>query len=343
MRPVRIITLVAVSAGGAMGAGWMFQPAPGPQTAQLAPQPAAAEPGGTSLAAAEIAVPAEALAGPSLAQAAPLDEAAPDPAPAPRLAAPDIPSVAALTEIIVDTPAPLLPPPPTTTASADEGLEPCMTALVVTAEPAALLQMTLYAPCHAGETAALSHGPLRIPAQLDARGQAMLMIPALAPQAEVSVTFADGTTAADMTDVPDFSQFARLVLQWDGAPVAALNAYTGGAGWGEAGHIHAESPVLASAGFVTAFGGEDGAQARIFTYPAGRRPGDASVQLEAEVAVTEASCGRPFEARVYTIRTDAPVGQRALTVDMPPCDGTGGFVLMQDILPEGDSSVAALN
>lgn len=43
MRPVRIVTLVAVSVGGAMGAGWMFQPEPGPQTAQIAsPELAAA-------------------------------------------------------------------------------------------------------------------------------------------------------------------------------------------------------------------------------------------------------------------------------------------------------------
>lgn len=339
MRPVRIVTLVAVSVGGAMGAGWMFQPDAGPQTAQLAtetPHLASAAPAGPSALTSLLAE-----ADTEIAAAPP--EVAPEVETGVDIPA-DIPSVAALTEIIPQDDA--APPPvfgPVATASADDGFEPCMTALVVTSEAAAMLDMTLYAPCQAGEAITVSHGPLRLPATLDRSGQVAMVLPALAPQAEVGVTFADGSTEADLTDVPDFGQFARLVLQWDGAPVVDLHAYVGGADWGDEGHVHAGSPILASAGFVTAFQAEAGAQALVFTYPAGRGPGDAAVQLEAEVAVTEASCGRPFEARVYTIRAEAPVGQRALRVDMPPCDGAGGFVLLQDILPEGGPSVAALN
>lgn len=366
MHPVRIVTLVAVSVGSAMGAGWLFQPEDGLPTAEVAaadqnlatarlsPVGGAADGLGSLLAGAEPAAaaaperPAETLA--EAAPALPVaditlhseDGGAHPPAP---------PSVAALTEVIAgDATAPLVEPD-TLGAVATSRAAPmaaqapaeCMTALVVTSEAAAMLEVTLFAPCEAGKTVSVSHGPLRLAAALDANGQIAMALPALAPQAEVSVSFPDGHTVTDRTDVPDFSQFSRLILQWDGAARADLNAYSGGAAWGEDGHIHADSPVLASAGFVTALGGADGQQARIFTYPAGRAPGDPAVQVEAEVAVSEANCGRPFEARVYTIRAEAPVGHRAMRVEMPPCDGTGGFVLLQDILPDQGSSVAALN
>jgi hypothetical protein len=219
----------------------------------------------------------------------------------------------------------------------------CAAWLVVTPEPAAMLDLSLFAPCNAGETVTISHGPLRLDNAVGPDGRLVMALPALSAVAEVTLTLGDGRAVTDMTDVPDFGMFPRVIVQWDGPQVLDLHAYAGGATWGEPGHVQAGGPVSAVSGFVTALPTRSEAQARIYTFPAGISPQDGLILLEGEVAVTEASCGRRFEARVQLVRDDAPVSRRDIRVDMPACDMPDGFVLLPDLLPESLPGLAALN
>lgn len=317
MKPLRIVTLVVSSVGAALAAGWMFQPEPGaggaaPQVAMAGTAPVSA--GLTELSVTQTAL----LSGEERAVEEPVSETV---------------SLATLTEL-PDVAA--APEPPAVEEIAAGIPDECVAWLVVTPEPAAMLDMSLYAPCNSGETVAIAHGPLRMTGMLDANGQMQMILPAMAPEAELTVTFAAGETVADMAEVPDFGQFARVVLQWAGAPVVDLHAYANGAGWGEPGHVHEGSPMLASAGFVSpvAGTGPDEGRALVYTFPAGKAPHDGTIQLEAEIAVTPESCGRSFAAEAHLIEPDVPIARRAVRVEMPACDGMGGFVLLPPFLPE---------
>ena len=109
------------------------------------------------------------------------------------------------------------------------------------------------------------------------------------------------------------------------------------------GHARAGGPVSARGGFITALGSDGASQTRVYTYPAGLAPYSAQIAVEAEIAITPASCGRSLQARVHMIRTEAPVGLRGIEVQMPACGTPGGFVLLHDLLPGDPLDFAALN
>lgn len=221
----------------------------------------------------------------------------------------------------------------------------CEPELQVAAGPAAMLSVQVSAPCEAGKTVSLVHGPLRLSQPLGQDGQLTMNLPALAEDARVTVTLADGRSVTDATAVPELAAFTRLVIGWSGGGALDLNAYRGNAGWGEDGHVRIGGPISAQAGFVIGLGASEREQARVYTYPAGTSPHDGTIAVEAEIAIDPAICGRSFEARVHMIRPELPVAARMIRVQMPACGMSGGFVLLHDLLPENpvELDFAALN
>lgn len=219
----------------------------------------------------------------------------------------------------------------------------CDPTLHLDAAPAAMLALSVQAPCEAGKTVTLAHGPLRLTESLGPEGTLTLHLPALAGQAEVALTLADGRTVTGQATVPDFEDHARLVVDWAGPARLDLHAYAGGAGWGEAGHMRQDGPISPQTGFVSALGQNGAAQARVFTWPAGLGPHAAEIALEAELAITPETCGRSFQARVHLIRADGPVLEHRIDMRMPACSAPGGFVLLGDLIPQDALDFAALN
>jgi len=231
----------------------------------------------------------------------------------------------------------------TETDSASVTGQACDPAIRIAAGPAAMLTVQLSAPCDPGKTVTLAHGPISLTEQLGPDGQLTMNLPALAPEAEVTAALADGRRMSATAEVPDFQDFARLVVDWTGPFDLDLHAYVGDAAWGDTGHARAGGPVSARGGFITALGSDGASQTRVYTYPAGLAPYSAQIAVEAEIAITPASCGRSLQARVHMIRTEAPVGLRGIEVQMPACGTPGGFVLLHDLLPGDPLDFAALN
>lgn len=345
MNLVRLFTLSAASIGLAIAAGTMFQPEPddGAASAQaMVDQPAPEAMVVAAGARTPLTGSLASLSGPR--EAADMDRVAEQDAPLPRPlpgdGKDDLPILANLTEIEPDS---------ETSLSDSEMAEllaeasACAVWVVVTAEPAAMLDLSLYAPCDAGGAVIISHGPMRLSATVGLEGLVAMSLPALSPQAEVSVSFADGRIESDMTDVPDFGMFPRVIVQWDGPAALDLHAYAGGARWGEAGHVQAGGAISAAAGFVSVLSSDDEAQVRIYTFPAGIQPESGLILLEAEVAITADSCGRPLDAQIHLVRDDLPVARHNLRVDMPACDTLGGFVLLPDMIPHTGTEMSAMN
>jgi hypothetical protein len=320
MSLVRIAATVGLSLAAAVGLGVAFQPeAPG-EALRPAPAPEAAAPASASL-----------YARPSLTTSLTT--------PAPEVSAAAVPTIAALTDVAQ---APALRTVPDPMASArDSGavdaseVSGCQLRAEVTAQPAAMMALTVMAPCDAGEPIAISHGALLLAEPVGADGRLELALPALAREAVVTLATLDGRVVTAGAQVPDFDLFQRVVVVWDGAAVLDLHAFAGGAVWDEPGHVRAGGPVSAATGFVLAYGDPeiDGPQARVYTYPVGIAATSGHVTVEAQVAVVPPVCGREFVAEVVAHVGAYPLIRRGIAVPVPACGGSAGMVLLPDLIP----------
>ena len=353
MNRVRIVALAAVALGGAVFAGTQFQkpaepatvaaPAaavapvatseaagpvtPQPQLASAAPLPSLVQPEGqtgmpaagepTLLAQASVLPAIEVSSGP-----APVEQGLPDET---------LRRLASL-ESTPDTP-PLDP-------ALQAELDSCAVWLVVTPAPGAMLETSVYAPCDGGAPVTLTHAGLSFDTFLGADGQLMAQVPALSVEGEVTIRFSDGREQGDMTEVTDLDSMTRVVLQWQAPALLVLHAYEFGATYGGAGHVYAgapRAPGQSDRGFLTVLGDPAiaGAHlAQVYSYPRGEAPRSGGVALEIEVPVTDATCNRSLTAHSIELHGTAPGQVREIRLDMPECDGNGGFVVLPGVLPD---------
>jgi len=219
-------------------------------------------------------------------------------------------------------------------AARDLSAPDCAPALSVTAVPGAMLELAYHAPCApAGAEVLVAHGPFRLTQPLGPEGRLALSLPAVAPEAAVSVALDGAPQAEGLVAVTDFDRHARLILHWTGPAGLDLHGYGPGAKPGEVTHLHAAAPGTPVTGFVTELGGQGPMQARVLTYPAGADPRAAAFVAEAEIALTAENCGQVLEATVTLLRADQPIRQGTLSVAIPGCDLGVGFILLPDLLP----------
>lgn len=227
---------------------------------------------------------------------------------------------------------------PTVDTELAEELNSCAVWLVATPMATAMMEVSVYAPCDAGQVVEMSHAGMKFDARIGDDSQLMLQVPALAESATVALTFADGRTHSDTTEVADVSMYERAVLQSRAPAVLGLNAYEFGASFGDAGHVRADNPRDPGiSGYLTVLGDatiENGHVSQIYTYPIGITQSSDAVALEIEAAITSASCGHQVEATALGMQSGIVLQERAINMTMPDCDGAGGYVVLQDVLPE---------
>jgi len=345
MNRVRIVALSAVVVGAAVVVGSRFQQADAPANVAAAPVAAAAvasaptaagraAPSLTALVAPS-ANPAASNDSPQAAVAQPgLSLASVVPAPAAQTTAiPGPVQTSELLQSLADAVPPLDP-------ELQAELAACAVWLVVSPTPGAMLETSVYAPCDGGAAVTLSHAGLRIDLRLAEDGQLLAQIPALTYQASVTLTFADGREHTDQTQVPDLGNIERVVIQWQAPAALTLNAYEFGAGYGDPGHVFPgapHSPSVTDQGFLTVLGDPevDGAHlAQIYSYPRGESPRTGRVALEIEVPVIDGTCGHPLIANTIELHGAASAQVRQIRLDMPDCDGEGGYLVLPGVLPE---------
>lgn len=301
-------------------------------------------PSTASLGATPLPAPETATATPPAASAAPAAGAEepklatlPDPKPIDPVpdASKTPPVVEAVAKADPDT-APPLPAAPADPAGATASA--CDADLSLAAKPGAMLDLSLVAPCRAGERVVLRHAGLTIAETLSAEGRLDLDLPALDAKGEVSVLFADASVLQSATAVPDVAKVHRFAVQWMADDTFQLHALERGVDYGQPGHVRAGSGASPDGGFVIALG--DPAldlpmMAEIYTWPA-----DATVPVEIsiEAEVTEATCGRELLGEtVETGAEDATVTD--LSLAMPDCDAVGDILVLKN--PGQDVTLAA--
>lgn len=214
----------------------------------------------------------------------------------------------------------------------------CTTDMSLAAGPQAMISVSIFAPCHAGERVVLRHGGIAVAETLADDGALQLDFPALDAGGELSALFPDATVLRETVAIPDATN--RFAVQWMGDDAFQLHAFENGADYGQAGDVNAESPVSPNGGYMVVLGNptlDFPMMAQVYTWPS-----DATVVVDVviEAAVTELTCGRELLGEVVQAKglnrtvTD-------LTLAMPDCDAVGDILVLNN--PGQDVTLAAAN
>lgn len=221
----------------------------------------------------------------------------------------------------------------------------CAVSASATVLPAALVRLTVDAPCHPWQSVTIHHGGMIVTELTDRFGVLEQDIPALSDNALFMIDFPDGAGTVALANVPGLHRIDRFVLQWAGTGAFQVHAR------GPVDPDRGVSPVRSELERVD--GAEAGADspgtlvrlgdrradeprlAEIHSFPAhGQRH-----RLDVEAEVTPANCGREVAAQTIEWRPDTGVRSRDLVFAMPGCAAVGQFLVLNN--PADDLMIAS--
>ena len=215
----------------------------------------------------------------------------------------------------------------------------CAVTFDLVAEPAAMIGVTLVAPCNANERVVLRHDGLAVTGKTSGTGALFVSLPAFNSAATVAVRFRDGRSVAATLILPAATEVRRFGVQWMGDDAFQVHAFENGADYGELGHVSAADPQLPPAGqslrggFLSVLGSDQvefPMLAEVYTYPV---TNDAPVRIVVEAAVTKATCAREILGE-----TLADIGgittMTELTLAMPDCSAVGDILVLKNLDPD---------
>lgn len=222
--------------------------------------------------------------------------------------------------------------------------------IVANARPiaAAMVNLTLSAPCLPEERVTVHHAGLLFNQTTDAEGGFDITVPAMAQTAVFIVAFTNGDGAVAQARVEELADFDRVALQWKGNTGFQLHAREFGADYGTKGHVWSGAArdlsyaVTGQGGYVTLLGDAgvpDGLLAEVYTFPTetSRTSGDVDLSVETEVASN--NCGLEIEAQTLQMTSGNDITSRDVTLSVPDCDAAGNFLVLNNLFE--DLKVAA--
>lgn len=253
---------------------------------------------------------------------------------------PDLGSGLALRMASVDV-APSLPTPDLNNVQRNEFGLSCGAMLTASGTDAAMMSVTLTAPCRGGQTFTLRHGDLVYSDKLSDLGTYMADVPALLAEASVKVTFQDGSSSTADAHVPMAESIERVALVSQGRSGLQIHALEFGADYEDAGHVWSgqsrdpASAAKAGGGFVTVLGDpriEDGYRAEVYTFPANTRNRQGVVRLSIETEVTAYNCNTEIQGQTLQRQANGTIKPVTLTLALPACDAIGEFLVLKNLL-----------
>ncbi len=217
----------------------------------------------------------------------------------------------------------------------------CVYEMTATPEAAAMVRLSLSAPCMPNERFTLHHNGMMLSEATDGRGGRSFVVPALAETSVFIAAFANGEGAVATAEVGSLSLYERAVVQWQGAGGLQLHALEFGAEYGGEGHVWAgfarDLTVAASGegGFITRHGDntlDDALVAEVYTFPTGVTQQEGPVALSVEAEITPANCGRDLEAQSIQKTANGRLRTHVLTLAMPECKAVGDFLVLKNLL-----------
>ncbi len=223
----------------------------------------------------------------------------------------------ALPDVVEPTPASLtgtedLPAAPVDPETPQLG---CTLLAQATEVQAAMVRVTVVAPCYPNERVTLHHHGMMFADTTDETGNLVVEIPALTEHAVFILAFTNGKGAVAQAHVPSLAGFDRVALQWSGNGGFQLHAREYGADYGDQGHVWSGNQAIGSdvplsgGGFVTRLGDPDTFAPQVvevYSFPTGTADRAGSVSLSIEAEVTDMNCGRDVSAQVLRLGPGRP-------------------------------------
>ena len=219
----------------------------------------------------------------------------------------------------------------------------CVPVMTAQASAVASVALAVTAPCHTDAAFTIHHQGMMFTAMTDANGMAELTVPALAEVSVMIAAFEGGDGAVATAVIPDFSNYDRAVLQWQGETAVRLSAYEGDADYGDDNHIHAGNPgdmarlMDAKGGYLVRLGTTSSGEAlmaEIYTFPTGTFGAGPDVMLVAEAEITVLNCGKELNAQSIQVSPDGMTSALDLTMIMPECDAVGDVLILQNMFED---------
>lgn len=208
---------------------------------------------------------------------------------------------------------------------------------------AAMVNLTLSAPCMPDERLTVHHSGLLFNQTTDADGAFEITVPALSQDAVFIVAFTNGEGAVAQTLVEEMADFDRVAVQWKGETGFQLHAREFDADYGSEGHVWSGAPrdmtfgVTGKGGFLSLLGDQDvpdGLLAEVYTFPTGTSQTAGDVALSVETEVSSSNCGLEIEAKTLQTGSGNDITTRNLTLSVPDCDANGNFLVLNNLFED---------
>jgi hypothetical protein len=215
----------------------------------------------------------------------------------------------------------------------------CPISLNLTAAPKAMIDVTLLAPCNAGQRVVMRHGGLAVTGQTTLSGALFAVLPAMDEDAVVSILFPDGSEASEDINLPDLPIYRRIAVQWQDKDSFELHAFEDGAEFGASGHVSASNPhsriagIPSKNGFMTLLGDDSVSfpmMAAVYTYPIDF---SVPVDISVEATVTAATCDRELLGELL-LSEGGSHASTDLTLATPDCGAIGDVLVLNNPLPD---------
>ncbi len=188
--------------------------------------------------------------------------------------------------------------------------------------PAGLLQVSLDAPCHARTPLTLRFNQLIATDVTDARGRWGQRLPALSPDATISLSIGDETVAGRLQhELAGDEQ--HVILAWTGTQTFRIHVDD---------HLDAGSaPHAGEAGRLFRVGNGSGAAFEIMSFASGTDGSSAVVRLSVDADITRENCGRTATTLAYQTGYLGTLRPTEIAYTMPDCDRVGEVVRLQNL------------
>ena len=222
---------------------------------------------------------------------------------------------------------------------------PCVVTATATPAPMASVDLVVLAPCFRNDRATVHHNGMIFTDATDVNGMLRKTIPALTENAVFIVAFASSKGAVATTQVPDLSDYHRVVLQWTGESAFQIHAREFGADYGTAGHVwfgmdNAES--LDRQGTIIQLGDANAVVPQlveIYSFPRSMSQQSGTVSMTIEAEVTVDNCGKDIAAQTIELSGGSGLKTRDLVLSVPDCTTIGDFLVLNNLVD--DMKIAA--
>lgn len=217
-------------------------------------------------------------------------------------------------------------------ATLDQPSDPCAPRLALSAEPGAMIHLSLAAPCNVGERVLLRQSGLSFTARVGLDGLVDLHMPALEEDVLVAAYFEGSGAVLQSVGVPDAASHPRFAFQAAHPLQFDLRVE-------DAGHLYSGRGSDGSAGPIVTLGTTTVSQpilAQIYSFPG---PDLSAVNLTVELRITPETCSRSFSADTLLSQAGT-VRARSLPVTVPHCGTAGDILVLKNLV--GAPTLSAL-